>query len=89
VRGATALPHRHTGGVPPRVLTFVIIVVTVVWAVNFSVGVFITGWEGATGVNAVMMAAIGLLGAARYKQNKLEPPPDDPPPPREVRRSDE
>jgi protein-S-isoprenylcysteine O-methyltransferase Ste14 len=79
VRGATALPHRHTGGVPPRVLTFVIIVVTIVWAVNFSVGVFIAGWEGATGVNAVMMAAIGLLGAARYRQKTV--PPEIPKPP--------
>jgi len=71
------LPHRRNG-ITPHVLTFVIVVVTIVWAVNFLAGVIITGWEGATGVNAVMMATIGLLGAARFQQGKtpLTPPPE-------------
>lgn len=71
------MPHRHNG-VSPRTLTFVIVVVTLVWAVNFCAGIVIDQWEGATGVNAVMMAAIGLLGAARFRQNKIEPPEEPP-----------
>lgn len=74
MKGA-GLPHRN-GGVSARTLTFVIVVVTIVWAVNFLAGIVIEQWQGATGVNAVMMAAIGLLGAARFKQTKAEEPPE-------------
>lgn len=94
VRGPAVSPHRHAGGVSPRTLTFVIVVITVVWAVNFLAGVVIDGWQGATGVNAVMMAAIGLLGAARFRQGQTpEPPAEEPPrelpPPKELGRADE
>ena len=70
------MAHRNNG-VSPRTLTFVITVVTIVWAINFVAGIFITEWQGATGVNAVMMAAIGLLGAARFRQHAVEKNPPE------------
>jgi hypothetical protein len=75
------VPHRQSGGVSPRTLTFVIVLITIVWAINFTAGIVIQEWQASSGLNAVMMAVIGLLGAARFRQTQAPPPPPPVEPP--------
>lgn len=57
-------------GVSTRTLTALVWVVTVVWAGNIVAPLVITTYPGNTGVNGIMGAIIGLLGAARFQASR-------------------
>lgn len=61
---------RHDYGVSTRTLTVLVYVVTICWAANIFAPMVINGYSGNTGVNGVMGAVIGLLGAARYQASR-------------------
>lgn len=69
-------------GVSVRTLTVVVYVVTAVWAGNIFAPLVITTYQGNSGVNGIMGAVIGLLGAARWQASRsrdrraLEQEPD-------------
>jgi hypothetical protein len=57
-------------GVSVRTLTVVVYVVTVAWAGNIFAPLVISTYQGNSGVNGIMGAVIGLLGAARYQASR-------------------
>jgi hypothetical protein len=57
-------------GVSVRTLTVVVYVVTVAWAGNIFAPLVFTEYQGNAGVNGIMGAVIGLLGAARYQASR-------------------
>jgi hypothetical protein len=57
-------------GVSVRTLTVVVYVVTAAWAGNIFAPLFISTYQGNAGVNGIMGAVIGLLGAARYQASR-------------------
>ncbi len=61
---------RHEYGVSTRTLTALVYIVALGWAANLVAPMVIDGYAGSTGVNGVMGALIGLLGAARYQASR-------------------
>lgn len=57
-------------GVSTRTLTVLVYVVTTVWAANIFAPLVIESYAGNTGVNGIMGAIIGLLGAARLQASR-------------------
>ncbi|MBB5915269.1 hypothetical protein BJY24_004136 [Nocardia transvalensis] len=66
---------QHDYGVSTRTLTVLCYVITLVWATNIVAPLVVDGYAGNTGVNGVMGALLGVLGAARYQasRNKERP----------------
>lgn len=65
------------GGVSSRTLTALVYTVMGVWAANLLAPLIIRGFESSTGVNGVMGALLGLLGAARYSTRGKRKKADD------------
>ena len=61
------MSRRDDYGVSTRTLTVLCYVVTGCWAANIVAPMLIAGYSGNTGVNGVMGALLGLLGAFRYR----------------------
>lgn len=61
-------------GVSTRTLTILVYIVSFVWGVNLLAPLAIAGFASNTGVNGVMGALIGLLGAARYQASRNKEP---------------
>ncbi|MFC9146901.1 hypothetical protein [Streptomyces bacillaris] len=57
-------------GVSTRTLTVLVYVVTICWAGNIFAPLVIDSYTGNTGVNGIMGAIIGLLGAARFQASR-------------------
>lgn len=66
---------RYDYGVSTRTLTVLVYIVTICWAANIFAPMVIQGYAGNTGVNGVMGALLGLLGAARYRNKQRSIPP--------------
>ncbi len=65
---------RYEYGVSTRTLTVLCYVITICWATNIFAPLFIDGYARNTGVNGVMGAFLGLLGAARYQASRNKEP---------------
>lgn len=57
-------------GVSTKTLTALVWVVTLCWVGNLFAPLVITTYQGNTGVNGIMGAIIGLLGAARFQASR-------------------
>lgn len=57
-------------GVSTKTLTALVWVVTICWVGNLFAPLVITTYQGNTGVNGIMGAIIGLLGAARFQASR-------------------
>lgn len=57
-------------GVSTKTITVLVYVVTACWAANIFAPLVITTYQGNTGVNGIMGAIIGLLGAARFQASR-------------------
>lgn len=57
-------------GVSTKTLTALVWVVTICWVGNLVAPLVITTYQGNTGVNGIMGAIIGLLGAARFQASR-------------------
>lgn len=64
----------HDYGVSTRTLTAFVYIVALVWAANLLAPLVVSTYESNTGVNGVMGAVIGLLGAARYQASRNKEP---------------
>ena len=66
-------------GVSTKSLTVLVYVVTFCWVGNLFAPLLITTYQGNTGVNGIMGAIIGLLGAARFQasRNRAQEIPGD------------
>ncbi|AWY05206.1 hypothetical protein SEA_MARGARET_26 [Gordonia phage Margaret] len=53
-----------SSGIPPWVIRVVILVVVVVWAVNFVAQLVVPSYEPPAGIDAIMLAIIGLIAGA-------------------------
>lgn len=53
-----------------RLRTAVIVLVSVVWAINFTAPVFIVGYKPAPELNVAFMAIIGILTSTYKKDEK-------------------
>jgi hypothetical protein len=62
------------------VRTVVIMIVSTVWAINFTAPVFVTEYKPSPELNVAFMAIIGVLTASYKieKNGKDDPPPPDP-----------
>jgi len=61
-------------GVSTRTVSVLVYVVTVCWAANIFAPLVIDTYQGNTGVNGIMGAIIGLLGAARFQASRNRNP---------------
>lgn len=64
-----------------RSRTVIIFVITAVWAVNFTAGLVVPGYQTSESINGIFMAIVGGLFAlsAKKDKDKDSDPPDDPP----------
>lgn len=68
------MSRRYEYGVSTRTLTVLVYVVTVGWAANLVAPLIVHSYPGSTGVNGVMGALLGMLGAARYQASRNKQP---------------
>lgn len=57
-------------GVSTKTLTVLVYVVTFCWVGNLVAPLVVSTYQGNTGVNGIMGAIIGLLGAARFQASR-------------------
>jgi hypothetical protein len=64
----------HEDAVSTMTLTVLVYVVAIVWATNLLAPLIIKEFQVNTGVNGIMGALIGLLGALRYRKLRNREP---------------
>ncbi|QCW22028.1 hypothetical protein SEA_YAKULT_24 [Gordonia phage Yakult] len=66
-----------SSGIPPWVTRVVILVVLVVWAVNFVAQLVAPSYEPPAGIDAIMLAIIGLIAGAASQLGKKKDDDDE------------
>lgn len=65
-----------SNGIPPKVLTIIMLMVTAVWATS-AVAEIVSDYEPTSGINEIMMILAGFLFAGRLAAGKKSNQEDD------------